>query len=289
MFARTLYFLLSLPFFMIGCGSDFSKREATSSSFSLYRLHAPDEVYFLPQVLKEVSGIHLVDDYRMACVQDEKGIVFVFNMKNRKIEQHHPFWKNGDYEDVVVDGKTAYVLKSNGTIYELSNYLSKHSKMQKMGTPLCKGNDVEGMTLINRNELWLACKGDAGICEKKDGIKAVYAFSLATKKLNKHAVIEVVVDSLHGRTSLKRLRSFSPSGIALHPITGDVYLTSSQGRLLVILSKEGSLLYALPLDHPKMTQPEGICFAPNGDLYISNEGKGGAGNIMFFKYRNGNE
>jgi hypothetical protein len=38
-------------------------------------------------------------------------------------------------------------------------------------------------------------------------------------------------------------------------------------------------------DKKLFRQPEGICFKPNGDLFISNEGDGGKAKILKFKYR----
>tara|TARA_B100000965_G_scaffold406821_1_gene449177 strand:+ start:2456 stop:2626 length:171 start_codon:yes stop_codon:yes gene_type:complete len=35
-------------------------------------------------------------------------------------------------------------------------------------------------------------------------------------------------------------------------------------------------------------QPEGIAFAPNGDLFISNEVEGDGGTLLWFKLNNGN-
>ncbi len=38
------------------------------------------------------------------------------------------------------------------------------------------------------------------------------------------------------------------------------------------------------LDKKTFRQPEGICFDPEGNLFISNEGQGGKANILIFKY-----
>ena len=39
------------------------------------------------------------------------------------------------------------------------------------------------------------------------------------------------------------------------------------------------------LDPALYNQPEGMTFAPNGDLYISNEGGEGIATILKFKYK----
>jgi uncharacterized protein YjiK len=255
-----------------------------------YRINAPDKVFFLPRILTEISGITLLDSNIMACVQDEKGTVFFYDLNQKDLINHLSFWKKGDYEDILFHNDVIYVVKSNGNLYTIKDYNSSKPVMEKHSTPLCKGNDVEGLTYDDRSgTLWMACKGDAGLCEEKEGKKAIYAFSLEQHRLIEKAVMEIDVTSLTGEVDPKRLHAFAPSGIAIHPITKEIYIISSVGRLLLIFSPEKKLLQTIPLQHRKMTQPEGICFDKAGNLYISNEGRGGAGNIMYFEYQEPNE
>ena len=60
-------------------------------------------------------------------------------------------------------------------------------------------------------------------------------------------------------------------------------MISSVGKLLTIMDREGLILGVQALDPNLFRQPEGICFSPEGDLYISNEGKGGKGYVLKFK------
>jgi streptogramin lyase len=48
--------------------------------------------------------------------------------------------------------------------------------------------------------------------------------------------------------------------------------------------KDGAVKQVFKLDKATFRQPEGICFAANGDLYISNEAQDATGNILLFKY-----
>ena len=79
--------------------------------------------------------------------------------------------------------------------------------------------------------------------------------------------------------------NFRPSAIAIHPLTDEIYITSSVGKLLVVLDREGLISDVHALNPALFRQPEGICFSPEGDLYISNEGKEGKGYILKFKQR----
>ena len=93
----------------------------------------------------------------------------------------------------------------------------------------------------------------------------------------------------------KRLRiiesetSFQPSGIAIHPLTGEIFIISSVGKLLIILDRYGKVLDVKELDPVIFRQPEGICFSPEGEMYISNEGQGGEGYVLKFKFHEGQE
>jgi hypothetical protein len=77
--------------------------------------------------------------------------------------------------------------------------------------------------------------------------------------------------------------SFQPSGIAIHPRSEEIYIISSVGKLLIILNREGKVLDVKEFDPAIFRQPEGICFSPEGDMYISNEGQGGKGYVLKFK------
>jgi hypothetical protein len=62
-------------------------------------------------------------------------------------------------------------------------------------------------------------------------------------------------------------------------------MISSRGKILLILDRQGNVLHLVDLDPKTFRQPEGMCFSPAGDLFISNEGKGGKGTILRFNYR----
>jgi hypothetical protein len=50
-----------------------------------YNLSAPDKVYTLPAALREISGITEVDGSAIACIQDERGIVFIHDINKNEI------------------------------------------------------------------------------------------------------------------------------------------------------------------------------------------------------------
>ena len=54
--------------------------------------------------------------------------------------------------------------------------------------------------------------------------------------------------------------------------------------MLVECTPKGKLQKVYSLNYSHFQQPEGISFDINGDLYISNEAKGGKANILNFNY-----
>ncbi len=62
-----------------------------------------------------------------------------------------------------------------------------------------------------------------------------------------------------------------------------IYLVSHAGKQLLVYDEEKRIKAFIPLDKSLFKQPEGICFSPEGTLFISNESQGGRGNILTFK------
>jgi uncharacterized protein YjiK len=267
-----------------------------------YQLAEPIRSWKLPKSLVEISGLSYIDDQRLACVQDENGIIYIFNLKAGEIEREINFGDNGDYEGIEIIENDAWVLKSNGMLYNVTDYLKKtESKTKKITTALSGRNNAEGLAYdpINKN-LFIACKGSPFQDDNKEsGYKAIYSFNLETKKLNKKPVLLINLDTIKyykkydpmtrlGNEVMAYLdpsegdKTFQPSGIAIHPITGDLFILGSVGRLLLVFSGKGDMLAIIKLQPKIFPKPEGICFNPDGTLYISNEGAGQKGTILKF-------
>jgi len=248
-----------------------------------YQLNEPGQLWKLPAELVEISGLGIIDNQRLACVQDEKGIVYIFNLKAGKVESEIDFGDNGDYEGIEIIENDAWVLKSNGTLYKVTDYLKKaEPDVKKYTTALSGKNNAEGLAYdpVNKN-LLIACKGDPFVDDKSgSGFKAIYSFNLETKLLDTEPFLLINLDTIR---NYKGDETFQPSGIAIQPETGDVFILGAVGNLLLVLSRKGEMLAMIKLRPKVFPQPEGICFSPDGTLYISNEGAGRDGTILEFK------
>jgi DNA-binding beta-propeller fold protein YncE len=234
----------------------------------------------VPPILQEVSGIVYLGNGQFACVQDEAGVIFVYDTNTKKIERQITFGAAGDYEGLALVGTTAYVVRSDGRLFEVTNIHSAQNKITEFATPLTPEHNVEGLTHDPKhNRLLLAIKG-----EEANGadFKGVYAFDLATKKLAGQPVFKLNLnDQLLSKQKAKTLaKSWQPSEIAVHPVSGQIYLTEASNPQLFILNPDGSIKNRFKLSDAAFYKPEGIAFSPQGDLYISNEGKKQPANIL---------
>jgi len=152
----------------------------------------------------------------------------------------------------------------------------------------------------SNNRLLIACKGKAGKGKEYKHKKAIYAYNLTTKELEKTPVYIIAIESVRNEKGIGKTQrayekvvgtlkdeniTINPSGIAIHPLTGDVFIVSAVGNTLLVLSNKGEIKYAAHLSKRGFKQPEGITFDNNGTLYIANEGQKGKANIKVFSYQ----
>src|SRR5690554_5486791 len=56
----------------------------------------------MPPELEEISAIHYLSESQMASVQDEKGIIFIYNLNTDLVEKTIDFVTEGDYEGLAI-------------------------------------------------------------------------------------------------------------------------------------------------------------------------------------------
>jgi len=249
-----------------------------------YALDNPDRRIKLKSELTEISGIAHVGNGLLACIQDEKGRIYLLNLAKGEVTREVDFAKDGDFEDVAWTGQFLYAIRSDGKLYRIEGLLTDDPSDRNHKTPLSSRNDVEGLCYdAANNRLLIACKEEAGIDEKMKGKRAVYPFNLKTNEMHTSPALLIDLDALEARAG--KGTEFMPSAVDVHPLTGDWYLLSSVGKLLLVFSAQGELKVGKRLDPKQFAQPEGLCFLPDGTLLISNEGKGGKADIQIFAYR----
>lgn len=267
-----------------------------------YDLENPIDEIILPNKLKEISGLGIdsTGQYLYA-VQDEEGDLFIIDRKTGEIKDQIKFHKEGDYEGIEFIKDRAFIVKSTGTIYEIHDIGKPTQKRTKHKFEFSKSSDVEGLGYDPiANSLLVSCKGKALKGEEAKLKKGIYEIDLSTMMMDslpRYTVsLEAVQHFLDTHKSLEYFDKliklfkpdeefiFGPSGIAVHPITGEIYITSAVGNVLIVLDRDNQIKHLQKLRKKIHEQPEGIVFDAKGNMYISNEGKKEKGKIFLFAY-----
>lgn len=232
----------------------------------------PDDVeivntWKLPNKLMEISGIAFLEENRIACIQDEQGIIFIYNISSSEIEREISFGKTGDYEAITVVGNNAYVLRSDGTLFEIMDFMksSDDPKVNIYDTPMTKDHDLEGLCYDKANNRLLLAMKESD--HENNDFKGVYEFDLATKKLATSPIIKL---NANLKISDKR-KNFLPTEIGIDPFSGKMYILDATNPSLVEFKNENPIeIYEL--NDRIFPQPEGLTFGSKGEIFIATEG-----------------
>lgn len=277
---KCLRFSALLAFTALWCSSC---NEAGYSSPEDYDFSRPQRSQ-LGKTLNEISGICLGDSGSLLAISDSKEKIFRINLKTKKLSDYRTAVvpSNSDVEDLVQLGAATYLLRSNGELIEVPKD-STDSTGSKIYLSVMEGrNDFETLYYDPTAEgLVMICKSCAH--EKGQGIRTAYRFDLKTKTFDSSFFFTI------DKEEIKRLvkntnAKFDPSAAAIHPVNKRLYILSSAGNLMVVTDTRGKVMEAYNLNPDEFPQAEGIAFATNGDMYISNEGKIGKPNLLFFPY-----
>lgn len=248
-----------------------------------YDFTSPDEKMELGKHLHEISGMAYVPERNLILTEnDEKGDIFVLDFKNKKDNEGKiKFGGKGDYEDIVYTDSAVYMLVSSGTVVKVetrdSSFSTKEYVLAKQGT-----NEFEAMYMdADGKSLILLCKD----CDhEKNEIRMAHRFNLATNSFDPAPAYTIKIAEIQALLNDSKAE-FKPSAAGINPVNGKLYIVASVGKILVIADRNGKVEEVIPLNPVLYNQPEGMTFAPNGDLYISNEGGEGIATILKFIYK----
>ena len=266
-----------------------------------YDLNHPKTQTVLPDALHEISDITYLGNNQLACIQDEKGTIYIYDIARNLVIHAYKFGKDGDYEGIAFANKVLYVLRSDGELFEVVNYAQPSPQTNKYTTGLPADNN-EGLCYDPNNNCLLITSKDKPEDEKKDkNWRYIYQFDLVTKHLSKQPLFQVDLTEMEnyakkndiprptkvtkdGDVKKKKLH-FRTSAVAIQPGTNDIYALSGKEFLLYIFTSTGNLIGIVPLDHKKFPQAEGICFLPDKRMIITNEGRDGLPTLLIFDHK----
>lgn len=248
-----------------------------------YVLPRPKKM-ILDKKLNEVSGLfYLPNENAMISVADDKQKIYRITQDGAV---NHYFKEDvgpqEDYEDVVKVDSTVYVLISSGIIVAvkptdsglLTNRYPFWSTEKNDFETLYYDPDSKGLIML--------CKK----CESERGqnIRTAYRFDLAGKRFETTPFYTISSKAVQANLKDGKV-DFEPSAAAIHPLEKQVYILSSAGNLLVIADLKGTVRHVYRLNPSLYPQAEGIAFAPNGDMYMTNEAKLGKPTLLHIPYK----
>ena len=240
----------------------------------------------LGEDLDEISGIWLdPSGSALFAENDEEGRIYRVNPSTGKIYEHTTFNSGGDFEDLTRDGTNWYMMRSNGNLFRITGAFTDSVKSETFKLHLPGYNNFEAACFVPADKkIYLVCKQ----CEADSGQRiSIHAFNTVTSTYDPGPALTMVPD----RTLLPQEDSaeiIKPSALAIHPVTGEWYLMASVNHLLIVAEPNGKWKKVYPLNKEWFKQPEGMSFAPNGDLYVSNEARSGTPNIIKVPWKGAN-
>ena len=275
----SLCFFVCTLLFVAGC-------KQKGSSPPDYDLGSP-QTTLLGNVLNEISGIYYYNakDSTLLGVVDSKQKVFMLNLRTSKLIDHtvDVVPEKSDLEDIVQVDTSLFLLMSKGIIKEVPDGAKDTSNIKTYNLGLAGTNDFETMYYDSSlKSLVIMCKECKQ--EKGEGIRTAFRFQLSSRTFDTTAFYTINKEEVRQLVNDANAK-FDPSAAAIHPINKRLYILSSAGNLLVIADTRGQVLESYNLNPDVFPQSEGIAFAPNGDMFITNEKKHGEPTLLRFSYK----
>lgn len=226
----------------------------------------------LPESLKEVSGISHIDNSKLACIQDEKGSIYIYDLTLKSIVKEIQFGPRGDYEAIRIIDSTAYVMDSGGQLFRIENFEIEGRRVEVFQTGFSKKHDIESFDINKTTGEILTIPKENNLLSSRDRF-LIYELNPTTFDIKEDCFI-----NLSYRDPIFELdvswfmeTNFFPSELTIHPTTKEIYILDSKTPRILILKPDGSPKKMHLLDPEKFQQPEGLSFDSEGRIYISNE------------------
>jgi hypothetical protein len=249
-----------------------------------------DGVMTLPAALREVSGLAVADERTLACVQDERGAIWLLDTTGGAAARAVPFGPPGDYEGLARAGGDWWVLRSDGW---LARVVVRGDALAIAATVTLPAGHGEWEALCadpERSRLLVMPKhGLRG--EGAPGRRPLFAVELPAGTVAPEPVLVLDRDEVLARAGEvglelaakgnkgRRRLELAVSDILAVPGTRELLVLCSSDRLVLRFGDSGRLLGGQRLDEDVLPQPEGLALLPDGRLAVASEGRGGTARI----------
>ena len=231
----------------------------------------------LPTYLEEISGLAMTRDNRLLTHNDERGVIFEIDYRNESIAKSFQLsdMKNpiaSDFEGIAttIDDQI-YLVTSSGRLYECREGIAGESVLFNVYTTgVGRDCEIEGLAYDeSKRALLLMCK-DARSADM-EGQLAVYHWSIDDKQLSVDAYTVITVAEFSQHIKGKK---FQPSGIERHPMSGNYFIVAARQGAIAEITPDGQVVAVREFPAQWHRQIEGIAFAADGTLIVSDEGAG---------------
>lgn len=306
----TSFYIFYTVFISLSCASPASNEpvenlavvaENENSHFSFqYDLTSPETVHELPAILDEISGLTVIDSAHVACLQDELGIIFIYDFVKDSIVFTHQFDSKGDFEGITFTGNSLYILRSDGRLSIFKNFDPFADNEQITHKQLSlESKDNEGLCFDTKNNCLLVSAKSKPINHDYKSERFIYKYDLIKEalskspayKINIHEVkkacekFNVEINTELNKKGKAKPFNFRPSAIAIHPNNELIFILSASDKLFLAMNRDKTILHIEKLDEKLFPKAEGISFLENGTLLISNEGDGKTPTILVFRQK----
>jgi uncharacterized protein YjiK len=271
--------LACLSIVAVACGNEAApSAEADSSGFRQWAL---------PDKLREISGLALTSDERLLAVTDEQAIVYEIDYETGRLVKAFALGQpvvSGDFEGIAVLDDAVWLMTSSGELYVArEGEDGERVDYKQYDTRLGEKCELEGLTEVaSRHSVALVCKE----AKKKKKLR-VFEWSVSdggVEQISEFALPEKSMEEALGKSRVQ------PSGLAVHPETGNWLVLAARQHAVFELGADGELFDAIMrLDPDRHRQAEGIAVTRDGRLIIADEAGNGRARLSVYPATTGNK
>jgi hypothetical protein len=271
-----------------------------SSTLAHYQFDDPPAWHVeLPRELDEISGLAFSPDGRLFAQGDERGIIWQLDPRTGRIlkrfalafgpglppfmgKRLKPDAVTGDFEDMQIVGERFFLLSSNGVLVEFPEGRDgERVPFRAFDTGLSRSCELEGLTHDeSAHSLLLLCKHAYPKAWRRKIV--VLEWSIDTRRLNPEPRLLVPESRV---AQVTQVDEFHGSALAVAPESGALVMVAGPQRRIIEISPTGEVVAGKGLKPKLHRQPEGLAFAPDRTMLISDEAAGGRATLTAYAYR----
>jgi hypothetical protein len=265
----------------------FKKASNFQKEDGYFDLQHPNSVQTLPMGIQPFSDIALLDSTHLLGLNQESGMMFVYDLNDHSVVPFLSWDMESKIRNIstldstlllVDDAKHIHFLSSP---YDSSSLTTLNLENEQFDpTSVCYHKETNRLFLIASNE------------ERTEGYSnsSIYAYNLNQRKLNAQPLFSISGEDIEAfaiQNNLMIARSdlsimddtlesmnFTPTAIAVHPKTNEIYILSGSDHSLAVFNQFGEIVNFTTLDKNTFSHPSAMTFKKNGDLVITD------GNLM---------